>query len=77
MTYNKAHPQKFAEAVHGGIKAVGDGIDPSDVGAAVTLFTTLAEAADEFKNDTDAAVMHFAAKLLDLFGDERVNPTTP
>jgi len=73
MAYNKDQVSELAVAFKGAIEAVKDGVGVEDTGAAIALFTALAGAADEFKADTDAAVLHFVAKVLDLFGDERVD----
>ena len=73
MAYNKNQVLDLAVAFKKWIEAVKDGIGVEDTGAAIALFTALAGAADEFKDDTDAAVLHFVSKVLELFGDERVN----
>lgn len=73
MAYNKAQVQAAGVAVLNTIDAVKDGLDASDVGAAISLLTAIAEAADEFKNDTDAAILHLVATIADGVGDDRVN----
>jgi len=77
MAYEKAQVHAAADAVYAVIQAVKDGLDIADVGAAITLLTAFVGAADEFKDDTDAAGLHLAARLADRFGDERINPVDP
>lgn len=72
--YNKEQVVAAADAIVATIDAVKDGLDAADVGAAVTLLTAVAAAADEFKGDTDAAVLHLVAAIADRIGDQRVNP---
>jgi hypothetical protein len=75
MAYNKAHVQAAGNAVLQVIDAVKDGLDASDVGAAITLLTAITDAADEFRGDTDAAILHLVATIADGVGDDRVNPS--
>lgn len=77
MAYNKSEVEAVADAVMNAIKAVKDGIGVDDTAAAIALFTAFAAAADEFKNDTDAAVLHLGGRLMTSYGDTRVNPEAP
>ncbi len=77
MAYEKAQVAAGADAVYEAINAVRDGIGVEDTGAAINLFTALAGCADEFKNDTDAAILHFVSRLAGRFGDDRVNEEAP
>jgi hypothetical protein len=75
MAYDKTQVFAFADAVFDGVHAVRDGVGVEDTGAAISLFTALASCVDEFKDDTDAAALHFVSRLTDRFGDQRMNPT--
>lgn len=74
MAYDKTQVQAAGRAVLDTIDAVKDGLDAGDVAAAVNLLTAIAAAADEFKNDTDAAILHLVATIADGVGDQRVDP---
>jgi hypothetical protein len=70
--YEKEAVVAAADAVYGAIEAVKDGLGVEDVAAGIQLMTAIAGAVDDFKADTDAAGLHFVARLADLFGDSRV-----
>lgn len=72
--YNKEQVQAVGSAIVKTIEAVKDGVDVSDVGTAIELMTAFAGAADEFKGDTDAAILHLVASIADGIGDARVDP---
>ncbi len=76
-TSNKAEVIAVADAVYGAIEAVKDGFDIEDTAAAIALITAVVAAANEFKEDWDAAGLHIISRLADLFGDGRVNPVDP
>jgi hypothetical protein len=73
MAYNKAQVQDAGKAVLATIDAVRDGLDATDVTAAVGLLTAIAAAADEFRDDTDAAILHLVATIADGVGDQKVD----
>ena len=73
MAYNKAQVQEVGAAIVGVIDAVKDGVGVADLGAAMTLMTAFAAASDEFKGDTDAAILHLVAAIADGIGDQRVD----
>lgn len=73
MAYDKDQVQAVADAVYDVVQAVKDGLDVSDMTAGMALMTAFMAAADEFKNDTDAAGLHMGARLMDRFGDSRVD----
>lgn len=71
--YDKAQVKAAADAIVDTIDAVKDGLDAGDVTAAVNLLTKVAACADEFKGDTDAAVLHLVAGIADRIGDQRMD----
>jgi len=77
MAYNKAQVQAVGDEIIKTINAVKDGIDASDMTQAITLMTAFMSAADEFKDDTDAAMLHLAGHLMDRYGDKRQNLVDP
>lgn len=75
--YNKAQVEAAGDALLAAIEAVRDGLDVTDVTAAVSLLTAIGGAADEFRTDTDAAVLHLVSHVAGKLGDARVDAGDP
>jgi hypothetical protein len=73
MMYNKAQVEAVGDAILATIDAVKDGLGPEDVVAAVGLLTSFSAAADEFKGDADAAILHLVGHMASKIGDTRMD----
>jgi len=73
MAYNKQQIETVGDAILASIDAVKDGLDTNDVTAAVSLLTAIGAAADEFRTDTDAALLHLVGHIASKVGDSRVD----
>jgi hypothetical protein len=73
MSYEKAELAALADKVLQMFDAVRDGVSLDDLDEAVGLLTAFGAASDEIKQDTDAALLHVAAALLDRVGDRRLD----
>jgi len=71
MAFERAALAELAQKLLDTVDAVSDGVDMQDVDEAVGLLTAFSGAADELKEDTDAAVLYLVSALLGLVGDRR------
>ena len=74
MAYEKPHVQTLGKTLVKMGFAVADGLDVTDAAVAMELLTAFMAAADELKEDTDAALIHMLSAALDDIGDRRVGP---
>jgi len=74
MPFNKEHAMavgaKFVELAD----AVSDGVDVTDVQKLMELGTAFMAAADEFKNDKDAAIFYALSGATGKVGDMKLDP---
>ena len=74
MAYNKAEVQAVGTALYGLMKGLSNGVGVDEMTNLMSVLTAAVAASDEFRGDFDAAGLHAAAKILECFGDDRVNP---
>lgn len=77
MAYNKPDLTVLGKAIVKMAYAVGDGLDVTDVAVGMELLQAFMSAANELREDTDAALLHTLAAAMDDVGDKRINPPTP
>lgn len=74
MAYEKAQVQKVGDATYNLIKGLSNGIGTEEMANLMGVLSAAVDASDEFRSDFDAAGPHAVARMLDRFGDDRVNP---
>jgi hypothetical protein len=75
--YNKEQVKAAGGQLISLLYGFADGLDLSDSANVIAFVTSVTGAVDEFKGDTDAAILHFLAGAAEAFGDRRINPTPP
>jgi len=73
--YNKDEVLTFGDSLYTFLKGLRDGIDQSDMMNLVNTMMNAPAIMNEAKEDWDAFGSHLGSKLLDKFGDDRINPT--
>jgi hypothetical protein len=75
--YTKGDVTGLADKVYDLIMGLRNGVGQDDLNNMVQAMMAAPAATNELKEDTDAAMLHIGARIMDRAGDDRVNPVNP